>query len=90
MPDLQHIQRLLQSKNRRVQILAGAIALLCYMPTFTTIWENPEMSVAGKVGKACQSAGVFLGAIALVAIKPESLEDRPPPDTPKESNEFSQ
>ncbi|MEO1208856.1 MAG: hypothetical protein AAFX78_04860 [Cyanobacteria bacterium J06638_20] len=72
MPDLSHLRKLLQSKNKRLQFLGGAVAVFFLLPNF---YETDNPRIRRIIDNTHGLAAIALTVVTL-AIPPESLEDK--------------
>lgn len=75
MPDLSHLKKLLQSKNKRVMWVGVILAFCTVSPVVIESVENPDKSTGEKVGSVLQIIGYTVGGIFLLSLPPEELED---------------
>ena len=73
--DFSHLKKLLSSKNPKVQIFGGVLAILAWSPVAVEIWEDPSQSIASRLTGIGQSLALQAGGLMLLSIPPENLED---------------
>lgn len=73
--DFSHLQKLLNSRNAKIQWAAVILAFLAWIPLGVDIWENPNQTIAARISDIAQSLAIQLGGPLLLSIRPEELED---------------
>lgn len=76
MPDLQQLREILQSKNPRIQVIGWGLVLAIWLPVGVSIFENPDKSIAARVGEVARSIGYMVGGVVLLTIKPDAVTDQ--------------
>lgn len=78
--DVSQLARLLRSKDPRVQVVGGAIAIFALLPSVLSPLESPQLDKWARVAQNVAWIGITLTALAIKPDEgtPSADETRPP------------